>query len=115
MSANANTSNIHDINSKDDASSDKKEMSTFGAIWRVGGVLIIFVAVIAAIAFGINFGMAYIVALGLSAAVTLALKIALGALGFIVSGYVGYKTGSVVGKVVAAHIATAAEQKAAAA
>lgn len=79
----------------------KKPLSTWGKIWRIGGLVILFVAALMAASFGVNFGMAYILSLGLGNAATIALQILLTAVGALTGGTIGWKIGSAIEKVLA--------------
>lgn len=83
----------------------KKPMTAWGATWRIGGILVLFVAALIATILGANFAIGWVATLGLSAvmttALTIALQIAAGAMG----GVIGYVAGTNMVKVARARTA----------
>lgn len=76
------------------AATEDKKMTAWGATWRIGGVLLGFVAVVIAVVLGMQYAAAYIAALGLSALATTVATVAANAVGYIVSGVIAWKVGN---------------------
>jgi len=109
----ATNNNVHDISAGKKTDTSKKTITNWGAFWRIGGVLLIFAAAVAAIAFGMWFGIGYIVSLGLGAEATLALKILIGLVGSLTSLFLAWKTQGVISNIFGRRVSAGAEEAAA--
>lgn len=100
---------IADEMKKNAPKSDKKDfkrVSAFGFLWRAAAIMLVFIGLLMAISFGMQFGMAYIAGLGLGETLTLVLHIMVQFFGVMSSVIVGWFTGKALGGLIGRRIIT---------
>lgn len=83
-----------------------KRMTLWGAIWRIGGAVLLLVAVVVAVVLGMNYALTYVTALGLSATMTTVAVVAINVVSFLASGLAGRIAGGFISKVLVKRAAT---------
>lgn len=83
-----------------------KRITAFGFIWRAAAIMLVFIGLLMAISFGMQFGMAYIAGLGLSETLTLVLHVMVQVAGITGATIVGWISGNRLGHLIVKRIVT---------
>lgn len=116
---NATNANIHDIagdaNDKIDAAitgRTGKKITWWGFTWRAVSLVILFVAAIVAVTFGMHFAISYIAAAGLNATLATCLQYIVAIAAYLACGFAALKLNEKIASFYADFAATRAEAKA---